>query len=88
MTKRSYHLENSDFYQNVVALLRSAKHQAVQQINQTLVQTYFQIGKMIVEEEQKGKDRGRVRQGRLWKAGNQKLISGTAKRVRTRLLSA
>lgn len=45
------------FYQDVVTLLLAAKRQTVQQINQTLVSTYFQIGKKIVEEEQKGEER-------------------------------
>jgi len=52
----SKYLENN-FYQSVVTLLHAAKRQTVQQINRTLVSIYFQIGKMIVEEEQKGEKR-------------------------------
>ncbi|VAX28783.1 FIG074102: hypothetical protein [hydrothermal vent metagenome] len=48
---------NSDFYQKVAELLNNARKNVVQTINKTMVYTYFEIGKMIVEEEQKGKER-------------------------------
>ncbi len=38
-------------------LLISAKLKVVQAVNQTMVFTYFEIGRMIVEEEQNGKER-------------------------------
>ena len=38
-------------------LLKKGRQQAAKQINTVLVQTYWQIGKYIVEFEQKGEDR-------------------------------
>src|SRR5690606_4723106 len=41
----------------IVDLLQSARNNVVRTINQTMVTTYFEIGRKIVEEEQNGKDR-------------------------------
>lgn len=38
-------------------LLVSARQKVVQSVNQTMVLTYFEIGRIIVEEEQNGKER-------------------------------
>lgn len=38
-------------------LLKAARHQVVQSVNNIMVLTYFEIGRMIVEEEQNGKER-------------------------------
>ena len=48
---------NTDFYNKVVELLKQARNSVVRTINKTMVYTYFEIGKIIVEEEQKGKSR-------------------------------
>lgn len=48
---------NTRFYSQIVDLLQSARNQVVRSINQTMVLTYFEIGKMLVEEEQGGKER-------------------------------
>lgn len=45
----------SDFYSKISDLLRSARETVVKSVNKTIVLTYFEIGKIIVEEEQKGK---------------------------------
>lgn len=50
-------LENTNFLTSIVSLLQSAKQQVIRSVNQTMVITYFEIGKMIVEEQQQGKDR-------------------------------
>lgn len=47
----------SDFYNKVANLLKKARKSVVQTVNRTMVYTYFEIGRMIVEEEQKGKER-------------------------------
>lgn len=47
----------SDFYNKVADLLKEARRSVVQTINKTMVNTYFEIGRMIVEEEQNGKER-------------------------------
>ncbi len=48
---------NTNFFAQIVDLLQSARKNVVHTINQTMVTTYFEIGRMIVEEEQNGKDR-------------------------------
>lgn len=47
-------LTNNNFYKEIKELLYSAKNKVYQTINTTMTQTYFQIGKRIVEEEQNG----------------------------------
>jgi len=49
-------LQNNFFHQ-IVSLLQEARLQVVKAVNHTMVYTYFNIGKMIVEEEQNGKER-------------------------------
>ena len=48
---------NTEFFSQIVDLLQSARNKVVQTVNQTMVLTYFEIGRMIVEEEQEGKER-------------------------------
>ena len=48
---------NNKFHSQIVNLLQSAKNKVVRSVNQTMVFTYYEIGKMIVEEEQDGKER-------------------------------
>src|SRR5690554_1149124 len=50
-------LSNTKFFSQIVDLLQSARGNVVRTINQTMVTTYFEIGRMIVEEEQGGKER-------------------------------
>ncbi len=50
-------LSNTNFYNNIAELLHSARQQVVRTVNQTMVLTYYEIGKRIVEEEQQGKER-------------------------------
>ena len=50
-------LTNNNIYQEIKELLYSAKNRVYQTINITMTQTYFQIGKRIVEEEQGGETR-------------------------------
>ena len=50
-------LTNNNFYQEIKELLYGAKNRVYQTINTTMTQTYFQIGKRIVEEEQGGETR-------------------------------
>jgi predicted nuclease of restriction endonuclease-like (RecB) superfamily len=50
-------LTSNNFYQEIKELLYSAKNKVYQTINTTMTQTYFQIGKRIVEEEQGGESR-------------------------------
>ena len=47
----------SQLIENISQLLVAARQKIVAQVNDTLVQTYFQIGRMIVEDEQNHNDR-------------------------------
>lgn len=49
--------ENSNlFVEHIKQLLRSAQQQAARSVNHLMVQTYFELGKRIVEKEQEGKE--------------------------------
>ena len=45
------------FYSRILDLLKSARRTVVQSVNKTIVDTYFEIGRLIVEEEQNGKSK-------------------------------
>jgi len=47
----------SDFYNTIKELLHSARNHIYQTINTTMTQTYWEIGRRIVEEEQNGESR-------------------------------
>ncbi|MEC5167092.1 putative nuclease of restriction endonuclease-like (RecB) superfamily [Flavobacterium sp. PL11] len=53
----SENLHSNSLFSQVVDLLQQSNQQVVRAINQTMVYTYYEIGRMIVEEEQNGKDR-------------------------------
>jgi hypothetical protein len=44
-------------YSQIYDVLRQAREQTKRSINQTMVQAYWQVGKLIVEHEQGGQDR-------------------------------
>ena len=48
---------SSEFFEKVTELLKKARNTAVYAVNQTMVTTYFELGKIIVQEEQNGKER-------------------------------
>ena len=48
---------HNEFYQSVAEILRTARANAYRTINFTMVEAYWNVGRMIVEEEQKGKER-------------------------------
>ncbi|NBO24494.1 MAG: DUF1016 domain-containing protein [Chlamydiae bacterium] len=47
-------LPTEDLFQTIKTLLHNARTQVVRAVNTTMVQTYFEIGRLIVEHEQKG----------------------------------
>lgn len=49
--------EKSNLYSKIAGLLQSARQNVVRTVNQTMVYTYYEIGRMIVEDEQQGKER-------------------------------
>ena len=50
-------LQNKIIFQQVAELLQNARQQVLRTVNSTMTLTYFEIGRIIVEEEQNGKDR-------------------------------
>jgi len=46
-----------DFYKKVSNLLKEARESVVRTVNNTMVYTYLEIGRMIIEEEQNGNER-------------------------------
>jgi len=44
-------------YKSVAALLQQSRNAIVQSVNTTIVSTYYQIGKLIVEHQQKGNEK-------------------------------
>jgi len=53
-------IKESDYtslFENVSTIIEEARRKAVKQVNTIIVQTYWNIGRLIVEGEQKGKER-------------------------------
>lgn len=50
-------LQNKVIFQQVAELLQNARQQVLRTVNSTMTITYFEIGRIIVEEEQNGKNR-------------------------------
>lgn len=50
-------INNNDFYNDIRAILQEARKKTYQFINSAMVETYWQIGRRIVTEEQKGENR-------------------------------
>lgn len=50
-------IQTSELYIKIADLINAAKKNVVRAVNQTMVSTYFEIGRMIVEDEQHGKER-------------------------------
>lgn len=49
--------DQRSFFDKVVEILKEARKSVVRNVNRTMVITYFEIGKMIVSEEQGGRKR-------------------------------
>ncbi|MGL4688118.1 MAG: DUF1016 N-terminal domain-containing protein [Fusobacteriaceae bacterium] len=45
---------SESFYKNILEILKNSREKVLRTVNQTMVKTYFEIGKAIVEEEQEG----------------------------------
>ena len=48
---------NFELFENIRSLLVSARQNVLRQVNTAITKTYFEIGRLIVEDEQKGKER-------------------------------
>lgn len=52
-------LINKQLYEKIAELLYAARQNVVRTVNQTMVYTYYEIGRMIVEDEQEGQGRAK-----------------------------
>lgn len=50
-------VNTENLYNRISKLLKTSREKTIRAINTTLVTTYFEIGRLIVEEEQNGKER-------------------------------
>lgn len=50
-------LQNTQLLQNISSLLDNVRKKVAVAVNQTIVLTYYEIGRMIVEDEQNGENR-------------------------------
>jgi len=50
-------VNQNSLYARIANLLLAARQNVVRTVNQTMVNSYFEIGRMIVEDEQLGKER-------------------------------
>lgn len=57
-TKVEVNNENN-IYSNIRSLIERSKQQAVKAVNSVITHTYYEIGRMIVEEDQKGNERAK-----------------------------
>ncbi len=46
-----------DFFDRVLEILKKAREQAKMALNISMVYSYYEVGRMIIEEEQNGKQR-------------------------------
>ncbi len=60
------------FYSKILELLKSAQNKVYQSVNSTMVDAYYQIGKIIIDEEQQGKEKAKY---------GQNLINGLSQRL-------
>ena len=57
MTEKLGHYDSEKFFNKIIGLLKEARANVLRQVNTAMVNTYFEIGKKIVEEEQAGRER-------------------------------
>lgn len=50
-------MTDKNLYSKIAELIQSARKNVARTVNQTMVYTYYEIGRMIVEDEQRGKER-------------------------------
>lgn len=66
-------VEKQNLYTKVIELLNQARQNVAQTINNTMATAYFEIGRMIVEEEQQGKEKAEYGK-RVLKELSEKLV--------------
>ncbi len=55
--KKNNNILNQKLYSNIQTIIESSKNAVSRAVNSTLVRAYWEIGRLIFEEEQKGKSR-------------------------------
>lgn len=63
--KRSVKTRKSSLADRIITLVEEAKRKVVSAVNVALVYTYYEVGRMIVEEEQGGKKRAQYGKAQL-----------------------
>lgn len=66
-------IEKQNLYTKVIELLNQARQNVAQTINNTMATAYFEIGRMIVDEEQQGKEKAEYGK-RVLKELSEKLV--------------
>ena len=56
-TDQILHTVRGEFYESIAEVLRTARSNAYRAVNFVMVEAYWNVGRMIVEEEQQGKER-------------------------------
>jgi len=57
MDKMEPSKSNNQLFGKIADLLAEARKFVVKSVNQTIVRTYFKVGRLIVEDEQQGNER-------------------------------
>ena len=68
----------NELFEKVTELLSVARSEVVKSVNKKMVYTYFEIGKLIVEDQQKGESRAKYGKSQL-KNLSEKLIKEKGK---------
>jgi predicted nuclease of restriction endonuclease-like (RecB) superfamily len=61
---------SNDLYSKISELIKNARYKTIKAVNQTMVNTYYKIGMIIVEDEQEGKKRAEYGKHTLKKLSN------------------
>jgi len=75
MVSKALHNEEKRFYTDVLKILAEGRNKANAAVNFAMVETYWTIGKRIVEQEQRGKERANY--GEQLLVGLSRYLSGT-----------
>lgn len=66
-------IQIDNLYNKIAGLIQTARQSIVRTVDHTMVYTYFEIGRMIVEDEQQGKERAEY---------GKQIINGLSQRLR------
>lgn len=66
-------ISNKDLFKRIAELIQTSRSRIVREINHTMVNTYYEIGRYIVEDEQEGEERAKYATQTLKQLSNQLL---------------